>query len=393
MAPMRALELFSGIGGGSLALKAAGVRTVAYCEKDPFCQAVLRSNMARGRLHSAPIFPDVITLSADDLPHGEIDIISGGFPCKGLSTAGKKAGLYEDSRSRLVRHVYRLVDDIQPSYVFLENTPTIVHDTNFRQLLREFSSRGYRCAFMWSSASEFGASHRRKRWFLLARRAGGAKLRISGGAQAQLARLFKQTVRSTVSPRCHQRARLTCQVFGNAVVPVQAFAALRSLYAVLCRTSPTFQNVSFAQMDPMIPCLVETTGVLQQDAETRRSERPKCGGAGFTIVPPRGTTGSPVRSAIRGQFWKSCMPTPRANPACAIPGRSMTGRTKHDPGNFLLSARELYSRGRVPDDEARSKLAVSDAFLATSMGFPSDWIGLPLQTTLHKSPSRRGRVF
>ena len=54
--PVRALELFPGIGGESLALRALGIHTAAYCESDPFCQAVLLSNMARGRLDAAPIF-------------------------------------------------------------------------------------------------------------------------------------------------------------------------------------------------------------------------------------------------------------------------------------------------------------------------------------------------
>ncbi len=56
---LKALELFAGIGGESLALRAAGIRTAAYCEINPWCQEVLRSNMARGHLDKAPIFPDV----------------------------------------------------------------------------------------------------------------------------------------------------------------------------------------------------------------------------------------------------------------------------------------------------------------------------------------------
>ena len=75
--PTRALELFAGIGGGSLALKSMGIETVAYCEVDPWCQSVLLTNMAKRRLDRAPIHPDVTTLRGADLPR--IDVICGGF--------------------------------------------------------------------------------------------------------------------------------------------------------------------------------------------------------------------------------------------------------------------------------------------------------------------------
>ena len=155
--PTRALELFAGVGGGSLALKASGIRTVAYCEIDPWCQTVLLTNMAKGRLDRAPIHPDVTTLSGEDLPR--IDMIAGGFPCLGLSSVGQRKGLYGDSRSALVKEVYRLIDETQPNYVFLENTPRIVADRDYPRFLSDFRGRGYQCAFMVCSASQVSAKH------------------------------------------------------------------------------------------------------------------------------------------------------------------------------------------------------------------------------------------
>ena len=385
MAPLRALELFSGIGGGSYALKNLGVRTVAYCEKDPFCQAVLRSNMTRGRLHAAPIFPDITTLRAGDLPAGNIDMLTGGFPCKGVSLIGLKKGLYGDTRSRLVKHVYRLIDEVNPSYIFLENTPTIVHDKNFQTLLLELRKRAYRSVFVITTAGEMGASHQRKRWFLLACREGAAEPRLARKADASLARLFDQKGHNKVVPRSHQAACHTCQAFGNAVVPAQAAGAFLLLASLLFHPPTKLKSVTTKRWDATLPCLVDGKGRFLQEKGARSRRQERCGGGGFNVVPPRDGQGSPVRERIEEGFWKACMPTPRTRPSCAIPGRSMTARSKHDPGNFLLSSREMYPGGLVPDEETRSKLAVSDTFWAMSMGFPNDWISGPLRSLVGSS--------
>ena len=87
---MNGLDLFSGIGGISLALN-PWVRTVAYCERDPYAQSVLLSRMQSSHIDYAPIWDDVQTLKGEELP--EIDIISGGFPCQDISVAGNGAGL------------------------------------------------------------------------------------------------------------------------------------------------------------------------------------------------------------------------------------------------------------------------------------------------------------
>ena len=177
MPPIKVLELFAGIGGQALALKSAGMKTIGYCEKNPWSHAVLQSNMLRGRLDQAPIFPDVCTLRAQDLPT-KPDMIAGGFPCLGLSTLGKRRGLLGDARSALILHVYRLIDEVRPEYVFLENTPAIVLDKDFKRLLRELTSRDYNCAFIISTASQQGAAHLRRRWFLLARHRHAPPLQI-----------------------------------------------------------------------------------------------------------------------------------------------------------------------------------------------------------------------
>lgn len=87
---MNGLDLFSGIGGISLALH-EWVKTVCYCETDKYCQAILLSRMSTGELDHAPIWDDVRTLTNLQLP--SVDIIFGGFPCQDISCAGAGLGL------------------------------------------------------------------------------------------------------------------------------------------------------------------------------------------------------------------------------------------------------------------------------------------------------------
>lgn len=168
------LDLFSGIGGLTLALK-EWVRPVAYCESDPYCQAVLLSRMSKSDIGIAPIWEDVRSLQKTDLRYFEIDIIYGGFPCQDISVAGTGKGL-EGERSGLFFEIIRLVGDLRPRFVFLENVPAITTRGGLR-VISEFTAIRYDCRWTMVSASELGAPHIRRRWFLLAYSDNGRKRR------------------------------------------------------------------------------------------------------------------------------------------------------------------------------------------------------------------------
>jgi DNA (cytosine-5)-methyltransferase 1 len=157
------LDLFSGIGGISLALE-PWVRTVAYCEQNRHAQSVLLSRMREGLLDRAPIWDDVRTLRGDMLPR--IDIIFGGFPCQDISVAGRGAGL-SGERSGLFFEIVRLIDECQPAFVFLENVPAI-KTRGLNTVASTLADRGFNLAWTVLSAAEVGAPHLRKRWFCLA---------------------------------------------------------------------------------------------------------------------------------------------------------------------------------------------------------------------------------
>lgn len=182
---MYGLDLFSGIGGLTRALEGY-VRPLAYCEIDPYCTGVLLSRMASGELPSAPIWDDVRTLRGSAI-RSRVDIIYGGFPCQDISCAGLGKGL-EGERSGLFFEVARLVSEIRPRFVFLENVSAITV-RGAERVVGELCGLRYDCRWGVLSASDVGAPHRRNRWFLLAHSEGdgwGTRESLGyGGLQSQ----------------------------------------------------------------------------------------------------------------------------------------------------------------------------------------------------------------
>lgn len=239
---LNGLDLFSGIGGLTLAL-APWVRPFAYCEADPYCQAVLLSRMADGCLPPAPIWDDVRTLRGDMVAGGGCDIIYGGFPCQDISIAGNGTGL-EGERSRLFFEIARLVRDIRPPFVFLENVPAIAF-RGLDQVTGVLAACGYDCRWDMLRASDVGADHQRERWWLLANtdsqrleRAGAQSLKESvgefssdvtaeRGVQGALwlpATSELRRIPDGIRPASHRLRAL-----GNAVVPQCAREAFQRL--------------------------------------------------------------------------------------------------------------------------------------------------------------------
>ena len=162
---LNGLDLFSGIGGNTLGLRDY-IKTIAYCEYDKHAQSVLLSRMADGSIESAPIWDDITSLRGEhfDCP---IDIIVGGFPCQDISVAGKGQGIQDGNRSGLFFEVMRLTDELNPTFLFLENVPAI-RTRGLDIVLQELTKRGYDCRWTMLSAAQVGAQHKRERWFLLA---------------------------------------------------------------------------------------------------------------------------------------------------------------------------------------------------------------------------------
>ncbi len=163
---IRVLDLFSGIGGFSLGLKkAGGFRTVCYVEIEAYCQEVLLHRMEEGRLDTAPIFENVLGFYGTPW-RGSVDLIVGGFPCQDLSHAGKRAGI-EGSRSGLWSEFARLIREIRPKLVLVENVAAILNGGADR-VLGDLAELGYDAEWDCIRAAACGAPHLRDRFWLVA---------------------------------------------------------------------------------------------------------------------------------------------------------------------------------------------------------------------------------
>lgn len=157
------LDLFSGIGGFSLGLERAGMRTVAFCEIDPFCRQVLKKHWPH-----VPCYEDVRTLTAERLGADgiSVDVICGGFPCQDLSVAGKGAGL-AGTRSGLWFEYSRLIGEVRPRHVLVENVSGLL-SRGMDTVLGELAALGFDAEWHCIPASAVGAPHRRDRVWIIA---------------------------------------------------------------------------------------------------------------------------------------------------------------------------------------------------------------------------------
>lgn len=156
---MRALSLFSGIGGLDMAAHSAGIETVAFCEIEPFACRILAK-----RFPGVPIINDVREVVADG-SLGTIDVVHGGFPCQDLSVAGKQAGL-EGERSGLWFEMLRVVSELRPAYVLAENVRGACN-LALPAVVSGLEGEGYEVRASVVPAAAFGAPHRRERLFVL----------------------------------------------------------------------------------------------------------------------------------------------------------------------------------------------------------------------------------
>lgn len=209
-------SLFSGIGGFDLGFERAGYDVRWQVEINPFCRAVLRRHWPDARRYA-----DVRRVGAHNLE--PVDVICGGFPCQDISPAGSRVGI-DGQRSGLWKEFARIVGQLRPSYVVVENSADLLI-RGMGRVVGDLASLGYDAEWEVVSACALGAPHTRERVFLVAYPA--------GERPRQLWRLWSEEERATERHVCwsshepavsrvvdglpHRSQRVTA--LGNAIVP------------------------------------------------------------------------------------------------------------------------------------------------------------------------------
>src|SRR5262252_5235968 len=199
---MRAISLFSGVGGFDLGFDRAGIQTVLQVEQDPVCLSVLERHWPQTeRLHDVRSLcrereparrgtADGLFAAADErrrqagtgLPDG-VDLVYGGFPCQDVSVAGQRAGL-SGQRSSLWFELERILSELRPRWTVVENVPGLLSSNggrDFARILMGLGELGYGWAYRVLDARWFGVPQRRRRVFVVGCLGGQAR------AQAVLA--------------------------------------------------------------------------------------------------------------------------------------------------------------------------------------------------------------
>ena len=178
---LRELALFAGAGGGILAGKLLGWRTVCAVEIEPYPASVLLARQNDGLLPPFPVWDDIRTF--DGRPwRGIVDVVSGGFPCQDISVAGTGAGI-DGERSGLWAEMARIIREVQPRFAFVENSPALT-SRGLGRVLGDLAEMGFDAEWgvLGADDAAFSAGnpqvyHGRRRLWIVATRTNSDGLR------------------------------------------------------------------------------------------------------------------------------------------------------------------------------------------------------------------------
>jgi DNA (cytosine-5)-methyltransferase 1 len=162
---MRELALFAGVGGGILGGTLLGWRTVCAVELDAYCARRLMQRQNEGHLPQFPIWDDVRSFDGRQW-RGHVDVVSGGFPCQDISSAGKRQGL-EGEKSGLWYQMARVIGEVRPQCVLVENSPHL-RTRGLARVLQDLDRMGYDTSRGVIGAQAVGAPHLRQRMWIAA---------------------------------------------------------------------------------------------------------------------------------------------------------------------------------------------------------------------------------
>lgn len=188
--PLTFGSLFAGIGGFDLGLERAGMSAAWQVEKEPWCRHILNRHWPY-----VPCHDDIRDVKGVDL--APVDVVCGGFPCQDISSAGQGVGI-GGARSSLWKEYARLVDELRPRYVVVENVAAL-RRRGLDVVLGDLSALGYDAEWDCLRASDFGAPHRRDRIWIVAY-PNGEGLEVGGGVSGDACPQLATVERSGTAP-------------------------------------------------------------------------------------------------------------------------------------------------------------------------------------------------
>ncbi len=173
----KAIDLFAGAGGLSTGLRRGGFDIVGAVEFDPTAASSYRLNHKK----TPVLLKDIRSVSAPELlklaglKRGQVDLLTGCPPCQGFSTLRRRRVIDQnaDPRNELIFELLRLIQELKPHCVVVENVPGLGKDVRFDKFRRGLTATGYQHEFKILNAADYGVAQRRKRLVLIATKIGG----------------------------------------------------------------------------------------------------------------------------------------------------------------------------------------------------------------------------
>jgi len=229
-------SLFSGIGGFDLAADLMGWQNIFHCEKEEYQRSVLKKHFPKSKSYE-----DIKNFSATEY-RNRINVLSGGFPCQDISAANFKSVGIVGKRSGLWSEYARVIHEVRPDYVVIENSPNLLKK-GFETVLFDLSEIGYNAEWECFTAEAFGFPHKRERVYVIAypngvRQPGSRDIlgNISYNQESrdwQTNRVINAIQQKTLPPLCESNNGFPTQLpltgLGNAIVPAIAHSIFKAI--------------------------------------------------------------------------------------------------------------------------------------------------------------------
>ena len=337
---LRALDLFSGIGGITHGLRGI-VLPIAYVEKNSDAREFLKQKHP-----DTPVFEDVCTFDATEWK-GNVDIITAGWPCTGFSVAGHSAG-FEHEASGLFTEIIRITKECEPKYLFLENSHVLSTPENIRIVVDAFDELCYDCRWTVCQATCVGALHQRKRWFCLANKRGvDTKIYIPD------VKKFDWTIGEPERQveKYSTENRNLLGFLGNAVVPDQVRYAFKALVNLSTLKTKSNEKNGFS---------------VNGEIATFTLKHQKTPPLNIIISPRHNEESFAVRCDITKILTRPAIAAFWATPTYMM-RHSKSPRTLTERSVKMLSAQVSFSEG------GKMGWYLNYKWVAFLMGFPSDY--------------------